>query len=154
MQYLMNQVPPDLTVVKEIDFLEEQLLRVLNQGGGGHGDPKLSLSLRRPSTLTPTEYWTLLAEYDCRCRQESFSRTCADVGTTAPRHCSHEIITIVKRYVYTKLFHIACGIPMITEHSVLKNKRNSLKNLVLWSAIYLLVVAHSGTDITSHQDIN
>lgn len=99
MQYLMNQVSLDLSVVKEIDSFEEQLLCMLNKRGGDRGDPMLSLSLRRPSTLiTPTEYRTLLAKYNHSCRQESFSHSLADVGATAaPRNFSHVVITIVKR---------------------------------------------------------
>ena len=66
----------ELAIVREIDSLEKELLDVMNHTrkrlhmGGDVSDVNLRLVVKRPTTVTPSEYHSQLEEYTTLCRQQ------------------------------------------------------------------------------------
>ena len=66
-QYLLNHTARELAIVREIDSLEKELLDVMNHNSlGSRGDHSCDdirpILIKRPSTLTPSEYHSQLKD--------------------------------------------------------------------------------------------
>lgn len=70
-QYLVGCAPAELEIVRQIDSLEEELLKLIYHRCERNDYCSTRLILKRPSTTTPAVYHSQLAENLIQCRQET-----------------------------------------------------------------------------------